>query len=103
MTDYGFEDAEVIDVQLPTVTPSKTGLVEGTELEKVVNEGRKLGFVPRAPTQRRKPGPKRKEPQGKLTIGGPTRVFDQFYEFCEREDVTLWEGLERLLVKASPD
>ena len=34
---------------------------------------------------------------GKVGIVGPQRVIDAFRAFCDQEDVTLWEGLERLL------
>jgi hypothetical protein len=46
---------------------------------------------------RLKPGPKRKEPQDKISIPGPKRVVDDFRTFCSTRDLTLWQGLELLL------
>jgi hypothetical protein len=46
---------------------------------------------------RLKPGPKRKEPQDKISIPGPKRVVDALRTFCSMRDRTLWQGLELLL------
>ena len=59
--------------------------------------GNDMGFVSREPVQRVKPGPKRREPQDKVSVPGPKRVIDDFRAFCRARDLTLWQGLELLL------
>ena len=66
-------------------------------LAEAVQAGNTLGFVDREPVARRKPGPKRREPQDKVSIPGPKRVIDQYRAFCTERGVTLWQGLELLL------
>ena len=72
--------------------------VDQPALENALQAGEKLGFVDREPTVRRKPGPKRTEPQDKVSIPGPKRIIDQYRAFCTDQDLTLWQGLEQLLI-----
>ena len=98
---YGFGAAEGGGIELPKVAPRPKRSVAPDALTGAVEAGKALGFVARdaAPgaEPKRKPGPRRVEPQGKVGIVGPQRVIDAFRAFCDQEDVTLWEGLERLL------
>lgn len=104
---YGFDR-----IELPPAVPERRPPRPTPEtLDQAVQAGRSLGFVARdpaveggpdvpketAPPVRRKPGPKRREPQDKLSIPGPKRVIDAFRGYCAEEDLTLWQGLERLL------
>lgn len=66
-------------------------------VQEAVNAGSNLGFVSREPDERLKPGPKRTEPQDKVTIPGPKRVIDEFRDLCRAENMTLWQGMELLL------
>jgi len=92
---YGFSGG----INLPKTTPSPKPRpkVDGSSLNDAVKAGADLGFVSREPTTRLKPGPKRKEPQDKISIPGPKRIVDDFRAFCSTRDVTLWQGLELLL------
>ena len=91
---YGFGGG----IELPKVgTPHRRPAVDQTALTEAVQAGRDLGFVNREPGARRKPGPKRTEPQDKVSIPGPKRIIDAFRAFCTARDVTFWEGLEMLL------
>ena len=71
--------------------------VDSETLAEAVQAGKSLGFVDREPVARRKPGPKRREEQDKVSIPGPKRVIDQYRAFCTDRDLTLWQGLELLL------
>jgi len=71
--------------------------VDNAALTEAVQAGKSLGFVDREPVARRKPGPKRKEPQDKVSIPGPKRVIDRYRAFCTDRGLTLWQGLELLL------
>lgn len=95
MSKYGFGGG----IELPKPSESsKTRLkVEPGSVEKAVEAGKSLGFVSREGSTRLKPGPKRKEPQDKVSIPGPKRVVDEFRAFCRERDLTLWQGLELLL------
>ena len=91
---YGFGGG----IDLPTQDePEHRAPVDRTVLKKAVRAGNELGFVDRESPVRRKPGPKRTEPQDKVSIPGPKRVIDQYRDFCIEQDVTLWRGLELLL------
>ncbi len=95
MSKYGFGGG----IELPkTTTPAKPRpKIETEHVEKAVQAGTELGFVSRETSNRLKPGPKRKEPQDKVSIPGPKRVTDEFRAYCRSRGLTLWEGLERLL------
>lgn len=94
---YGFSGG--IDLPKTTPAPKPRPKVDGSSLSEAVRAGADLGFVNREPTTRLKPGPKRKEPQDKVSIPGPKRVVDDFRAFCSTRDLTLWQGLELLLEK----
>ena len=92
---YGFGGG----IELPETTPDLKSRpkVDQIALSEAVKAGSGLGFVDREPSTRLKPGPKRKEPQDKVSIPGPKRVVDDFRAFCIGRDLTLWQGLELLL------
>lgn len=94
---YGFGDG----IELPKPKSSrKVGprpAVDIGAFEQAVQAGSDLGFVNREPSTHLKPGPKRREPQDKVSIPGPKRVIDEFRNFCRARDITLWQGLEMLL------
>lgn len=66
-----------------------------------VKAGQGQGFVSRqmqAETPRRKPGPRRTEPQDKLMLTGPKRVLDRLREKADAMGgVAYWQALEALL------
>jgi hypothetical protein len=95
MSKYGFDDK--IELPKPTATPKSRPVVDTGGFKKAVRAGSELGFVDREPSRHLKPGPKRKEPQDKVSIPGPKRVTDEFRDFCRVRDITLWQGLELLL------
>lgn len=97
MNKYGFSEG---GIDLPETTPTRPARrkVDADSLTQAVQAGNEMGFVNREPVQRTKPGPKRREPQDKVSIPGPKRVTDEFRAFCRDRDLTLWEGLELLLV-----
>lgn len=92
---YGFSGG--IDLPKTTPTAKPRPKIDGSSLSEAVKAGADLGFVSREPTTRLKPGPKRKEPQDKVSIPGPKRVVDDFRAFCSSRNLTLWQGLELLL------
>lgn len=92
---YGFSGG--IDLPKTPPAPRSRLKVDGSSLNDAVQAGADLGFVSREPLARLKPGPKRKEPQGKVSIPGPKRVVDEFRAFCLARNITLWQGLELLL------
>lgn len=96
MSKYGFGGGG-IDLPKPDATPKPRPTIEPQAVEKAVQAGAEQGFVNREPSSRLKPGPKRKEPQDKVSIPGPKRVVDDFRAYCRMRNLTLWEGLEQLL------
>ena len=91
---YGFGDG----IELPeTTAPRPRPKVDQATLSEAVKAGNALGFVSREPSGRLRPGPKRKEPQDKVSIPGPKRVIDDYRAFCIARELTLWQGLELLL------
>ena len=95
MSKYGFGGG----IELPKTTTSTKPRpkIEAESVERAVQAGSQLGFVSREPSTRLKPGPKRTEPQDKVSIPGPKRVVDDFRNFCRLRNLTLWQGLEYLL------
>ena len=91
---YGFNSGIELPSQSRTAERDPLDLAA---LKEAVRAGNELGFVDRDPPARRKPGPKRTEPQEKVSIPGPKRVIDKYRDFCIEQDVTLWRGLEILL------
>ena len=92
---YGFGGG--IDLPTSTPAPRPQPKTDTQALDRAVRAGNELGFVSREPSKRLRPGPKRKEPQDKVSIPGPTRVTDEFRAFCAARDLTLWQGLEMLM------
>lgn len=70
-----------------------------------VKAGQGQGFVSRqvqTEASRRKPGPRRTEPQDKLMLTGPKRVLDRLREKADAMGgVPYWQALEALLDKKS--
>ncbi len=95
MSKYGFGGG--IELPKPSESSKPRPKVEPGSVEKAVEAGKSLGFVSREGSTRLKPGPKRKEPQDKVSIPGPKRVVDEFRAFCRERNLTLWQGLELLL------
>ena len=92
---YGFGGGITLPLKTPQSEPRKK--VDDSLLGEAVRAGADLGYINREPTTRLKPGRKRKEPQGQVTIPGPKRVVDELRSFCLAHDFTLWEGVEFLL------
>lgn len=91
---YGFGGG----IQLPKQDPNPPKPKQETpDLTKALKAGNDLGFVSREPSTRRKPGPRRTEPQDKVSIPGPKRVIDRYRAYCADQNLTLWQGLEALL------
>ena len=79
---YGF-DKPLETLKLPQqVAPKKA---EAVDMSSVLQAGSSLGFVSREATARRKTGPKRTEPQDKVTIAGPKRIIDRLKAYCDRQ------------------
>lgn len=95
MSKYGFDGG--INLPKPSESSKTRPKAEPGSVEKAVEAGKSLGFVSRDASTRLKPGPKRREPQDKVSIPGPKRVVDKFRAFCRDRDLTLWQGLELLL------
>lgn len=95
MSKYGFGGG----IELPQLSeaPRTRRKAEPDSVGRAVEAGKSLGFVSREGPTRLKPGPKRKEPQDKVSIPGPKRVVDDFRAFCQERDITLWQGLELLM------
>jgi hypothetical protein len=95
MSKYGFGGG----IELPkNSTPDKPRpTVTAENVQKAVQAGVEQGFVSREPSNRLRPGPKRTEPQDKVSIPGPKRVVDDFRNYCRAHNLTLWQGLEYLL------
>lgn len=95
MSKYGFGGG--IELPKTTGTPKPRPAIERSSFEQAVEAGNALGFVSREPATHLKPGPKRTEPQDKVSIPGPKRVVDDFRDFCRTRNLTLWQGLELLM------
>lgn len=95
MSKYGFGGG--IELPKPSKAPRVRHRAEPGSVDRAVEAGKSLGFVSREGSVRSKPGPKRKEPQDKVSIPGPKRVIDEFRTFCQERNITLWQGLELLL------
>ena len=94
---YGFDNDKVDDaIKLPKSTGRRDKARDS--VQNAVEAGRKLGFVERSNQGRRRPGPKRTEPQGKLTITGPVRVLERLQLRCDKMGgVPYWQAVEALL------
>ncbi len=95
MSSYGF-DKPLESVKLPQPTAPKQP--EPANMASVLQAGSSLGFVSREASPRRKTGPKRTEPQDKITIAGPKRIIDRLKAYCDREGgITYHAAIEALL------
>ena len=95
---YGFGGG----IQLPRQEPTPSRPRQETpDLSKALKAGDDPGFVNRGPSFRLKPGPKRTEPQDKVSIPGPKRIIDRYRACCPERNLTLWKGLEDLLDAAA--
>lgn len=94
---YGFGGGIQLPKQEPTPPRPRQ---EAPDLSRAIKAGNDLGFVNREPSTRRKPGPKRTEPQDKVSIPGPKRIIDRYRAYCTNHNLTLWQGLEALLDEA---
>lgn len=85
-------------LRLPTQKPA-TATTPAPSKEALEKTGKALGFVSRqTKPSRRKPGPKRLEPQGKITVTGPQRVIDALQARSEAMgDAPYWQVIEELL------
>ena len=89
MSKYGFDGG--IDLPKPSESSRTRPKAEPGSVEKAVEAGKSLGFVSRDASTRLKPGPKRREPQDKVSIPGPKRVVDKFRAFCRDRDLNVGE------------
>lgn len=97
MSKYGFGGEGGIELPNKTQSLKQKRKIAPQAVEKAVQAGSDLGFVSREPSTKLKPGPKRKEPQDKVSIPGPKRVTDEFRAYCRSRNLTLWEGLQELM------
>jgi hypothetical protein len=96
---YGFDnDTAALDtVKLPMPKPRETAPAAAPPPQ-VLQAAADLGFVSREVNARRKPGPKRKEPQDKITVTGPKRIMDRLKAYCDSMGgVSYCDGIEALL------
>ncbi len=104
---YGFPTDDAPVAATPSATagitlpPARRKPVEAAvavpDLARVKQAGQELGFVSRDTTARRKPGPKRKEAQDRLTVTGPKRVIDRLKAYSDGAGLSYCEAIEALL------
>jgi hypothetical protein len=93
VTRFGFEDTAARLVKLKSTGEPKP---DTKKLAELAEAGRDLGFVPRearAPKTRRR----KREKRSNILIHGPERVLVRFRDYADREDLSYWEAIERLL------
>lgn len=101
---YGFDNntaaaqsAPLDTVRLPTPKAREAAPL-AAPMPQVLQAAAELGFVSRDVVARRKPGPKRKEPQDKITVTGPKRIMDRLKAYCDSKGgVSYCDGIEALL------
>ena len=104
---YGFPTDDAPDA---TATPAAVGIklppvrkaaavpaAPAGDIARAVQAGQELGFVSRDTVARRKPGPKRKEAQDRLTVTGPKRVIDRLKAYSDGAGLSYCEAIEALL------
>lgn len=84
------------------LAPSRADtLVPKEAVMAAVRAGQEQGFVPRqvaADSSKRKPGPRRVEPQDKVMVTGPKRVLDRLRARADAMGgVPYWQAIEALL------
>lgn len=95
---YGF-DKPMDAVQLPKLREKALDKpAAAPAMTTVLQAGAELGFVSREVSARRKPGPKRTEPQDKITVTGPKRVMDRLKAYCDKQGgISYCDAIETLL------
>lgn len=94
MSNYGFGNS----IRLPEKPEPQKKKQTTMDVQRVAERGHELGFISRELGNRRKPGPKKTEPQSKLTVTGPKRVLDHFLARCDSlGEVAYWQCIEHLL------
>jgi hypothetical protein len=80
----------------PDAAPERQATVTKEALDRV---GKAAGFISRqSKASRRRPGPKRTEPQGKITVTGPQRIIDALQARSDAlGGVPYWQVIEELL------
>lgn len=92
---YGFDTSDEA-IKLPAKT--KKSVAKPASIAEAAEAGKVLGFVQRDGQSGRKSGPKRTEPQGKVTLTGPQRVISRLQRYCDAQGGTAyWRALEQLL------
>lgn len=94
---YGFNDkaATMNTVKLPQ---KRTEVAkQSPDMARVIQSGQELGFVSRDASTRRKPGPKRTEPQDKITVTGRKRVIDRLKAYSDQMGLSYCDAIEALL------
>jgi len=92
---YGFEKNDDA-IKLPST--KKKPATNSKSIDAAAEAGKVLGFVQRDGKVGRKSGPKRTEPQGKVTVTGPQRVISRLQRYCDaRGGVAYWQAVESLL------
>lgn len=92
---YGFDTNEEA-IKLPVKT--KKLVAKPASIAEAAEAGKVLGFVQRDGQIGRKSGPKRTEPQGKVTLTGPQRVISRLQRYCDEQGgVAYWKALEQLM------
>ncbi|MCV6547751.1 MAG: hypothetical protein OIF56_10795 [Cohaesibacter sp.] len=96
---YGFNKSEHSpDPAITLPAPKKEKPDSRQAVSKALDAGKKLGFVSRQTQTRRKPGPRRTEAQGKLTLTGPQRVIERLQAYADSlGGVPYWQAVEKLL------
>lgn len=102
--DYGFSPTrKSMADKLRNITPnSETAVPDPSDLERVDAAGVALGFIPREsarPTVLRK----RKEigPTVAINMRVPEAIAARFVDFCERNRLSYWEGVEELMKRSN--
>ncbi|MFB2553804.1 hypothetical protein [Ensifer soli] len=100
---YGFDKPVTDTVKLPpqrqkAPEAAAPAVEPAPDLSKVLQAGQSLGFVSRDVHARRKPGPKRKEAQDKISVTGPKRVIERLKAYCDANGGQSYcEAIEALL------
>ncbi|MGF0540745.1 hypothetical protein ACQQ2Q_22370 [Agrobacterium sp. ES01] len=97
---YGFNktDSGAVGTGTVKLPPVQRTEKPAADISRVLQAGQDLGFVSRDAGTRRKPGPKRKEPQDRLTVTGPKRIIDRLKAYCDANGgASYCEAIEALL------
>lgn len=98
---YGF-DSKATATDTVKLPPNRTKTAApAPDMAGVLQSGQELGFVSREASTRRKPGPKRTEPQDKITVTGRKQVIDRLKAYCDQNGVSYCDAIETLLNSAA--